>query len=275
MALLAGASTALHAQADPWDGVRQLRPGQKIRVTDLEGHVRRGKVVSASQEALVLHQDGSDHTIARDQIAQVRVRKGSRLVRNILIAAGIGAAAGIALGAAYDEADSDSLAIMFGLIGAAGGAGAGTALSSYVVIYQRPEKQPLIPVRSTALAVPPEDSLTTGEIRVGAQPAAPTVQARQAFSRDRPLDLDLEQTGCATRMWMDVAAERRGQFCSRAHSLRRAEVSSAFPAAKRRWIVAQGGAAAEPWEWIQQGSSPEGATEPLRDSVAPHGAPTG
>lgn len=102
--------------------------GRRVRVELESGDTVSGRLLRASPDALVVRSHGEERTLEAFAIGRVRRRSGGKTVRNILLSAGVGALAGAVFGTAYDEADSDSLAILFGLIGAGGGAGIGAGL---------------------------------------------------------------------------------------------------------------------------------------------------
>ena len=108
--------------------------GRKVRVDLESGASASGRLLRVSPESIVLRKDGEERTIEAAAIARIETRSGGKTARNLLIATGAGALAGVLFGAAYDEADSDSLAILFGLIGAGGGAGVGAALPARTTI---------------------------------------------------------------------------------------------------------------------------------------------
>jgi hypothetical protein len=102
---------------------------------DLEaGDVISGRLLRVSAGEAVVRTNGEERTLQASAIDRIQVRSGSKTVRNILISAGAGALAGVLFGAAYDEADSNSLAILFGGIGAGGGAGVGAGLPARTTI---------------------------------------------------------------------------------------------------------------------------------------------
>jgi hypothetical protein len=102
--------------------------GRKVRVTLESGAAVTGKILRTSTDSIVLRSDGKEIGLDRQQIAHIEVRSRSKMLRNALIGAGVGAVAGVVFGAFHDEADSDSLAIIFGGIGAAAGGPIGAAL---------------------------------------------------------------------------------------------------------------------------------------------------
>ena len=134
LSLLALASSAAAADlAACADGARSA-VGRKARVTLESGESRVGELVRVTADAVALRARGEEQVIEAARVERIEVRGGSKTVRNILLGAGAGAAVGVLFGAAYDEADSDSLAILFGAIGAGGGAGLGAALPARRVV---------------------------------------------------------------------------------------------------------------------------------------------
>jgi hypothetical protein len=72
----------------------------EARTTDNKRY--RGKFISADDESLVMTTANGDRRLARATVSRVSVKKPGHRLRNLLIGLGIGAAAGLTLGAVAD-----------------------------------------------------------------------------------------------------------------------------------------------------------------------------
>jgi hypothetical protein len=90
------AATLSAADRSSWDEVTRLPSGNVVRVTDKTGKQTKGSFVSASANAIVLSDKSSQVSIDRANVRRIEKKPGHR-VRNALIGAGIGLAAGIAI----------------------------------------------------------------------------------------------------------------------------------------------------------------------------------
>jgi hypothetical protein len=128
-------SSALCGAADPtWNNLKQLSPGQRVKVVLHGTKSVQGQFQSVTDDALIVRSGGTDQTFPRDSVQQVSLRRSGHRGRNALIGAGIGAGAGLGLGAAVDNNCSPNsivctgnygkaiLTPVFGLLGAGIGA---------------------------------------------------------------------------------------------------------------------------------------------------------
>ena len=83
-----------NAQSNSWDSLKQLAPGQEVRVVELSMKFHDGKFVSVSDERLFLSTKEESVTCERENILRVSLRKPSHRVRNTLIGAVAGGVAG-------------------------------------------------------------------------------------------------------------------------------------------------------------------------------------
>jgi RNase P/RNase MRP subunit p29 len=123
---------------DSWDNVKQLKPGQQIRVVLNDAKSYTGQMGSVSDEGLVIRTGGGEQTLERQNILRVSSQGKSHRGRNALIGLAVGAGAGVVIGVASPElgqgkcaqgsctnAESATLA---GFVGAAVGTGLGAVL---------------------------------------------------------------------------------------------------------------------------------------------------
>lgn len=99
------AATPLRA-ADPrpekanWDNLKQLAPGEEIRVVLNDAKSYRGQLQAVNDEAVVVRLPGGEQTFARQSVLRVSSKRQGHRTRNGLIGAAAGAAGGAGIGAA-------------------------------------------------------------------------------------------------------------------------------------------------------------------------------
>ncbi len=138
--VLAVAPAAGFAQIrqDNWDNLKQLQPGHKIKIVDMNLKAWNGGLVSVSDEAVTIRElrKQQEITVERAKVLRVTDLQRSRRGRNALIGLAVGAAVGTALVA--DEEDLvpwGKAVIIFGIFGGPGAA-AGALVPSYRTIYR-------------------------------------------------------------------------------------------------------------------------------------------
>jgi len=89
-----------------WDNLKTLRPGQEILVVLNDARSFQGDLQSLSDGAITLRQAAREQTLARPDILRVSSKAQKRRVRNALMGAAIGAAAGLGVGAAADHSQN-------------------------------------------------------------------------------------------------------------------------------------------------------------------------
>lgn len=89
----------LHLLAQSWDALRQLQPGERVRVLEIAGPEHKGTFASCSGNAVTIHTNKGEVSVERMVVRRVQVRSGARRLRNVLIGAGIG----VAVGALVDQ----------------------------------------------------------------------------------------------------------------------------------------------------------------------------
>ncbi len=91
--------------ATDWAGLGHtpaISAGVEIEARTTDNKRYRGKFISADDESLVMTTANGDRRLARATVSRVSVKKPGHRLRNLLIGLGIGAAAGLTLGAVAD-----------------------------------------------------------------------------------------------------------------------------------------------------------------------------
>ena len=122
------------AENPAWNNLKQLSPGQQVRVVLNSNNSFKGQFHSVTDDAIIIRANGADQTLSRSSVRQVSSRRSGHRGRHALIGAAIGAGAGLGTGAAIDNDCSRQsivctgnkgkaiLTPVFGLIGAGIGA---------------------------------------------------------------------------------------------------------------------------------------------------------
>jgi hypothetical protein len=133
LGLLIGSSLC-GAENPAWNNLKQLSPGQRVRIVLNSKESFKGQFQSITDDAIIVRADGADQTLSRSNVQQVSSRRPGHRGRHALIGAAIGAGAGLGTGAAIDNNCSGSsivctgnrgkaiLTPLFGLLGAGIGA---------------------------------------------------------------------------------------------------------------------------------------------------------
>ncbi len=117
-ALLAVAllSSISSAQDAGWQTLKQLAPGEQVKIVLNGGPSHRGALQSVGDDAIVI---GNGESYPKQDVRRVLVRKRGHRGRNALIGLGIGAGAGLAGGAIIDNDCSKTSIICTGNAGKA------------------------------------------------------------------------------------------------------------------------------------------------------------
>jgi hypothetical protein len=140
-------SSSLRAAENPdWNNLKQLSPGQQVRLLVNGRKSFKGQFRSVTDDAVVVHANGADQTLSRSSVQEVSSRRPGHRGRHALIGAAIGAGSGLGIGAAIDnDCSSQSivctgnkgkaiLAPVFGLVGA--GIGAALPAGRWQEVYR-------------------------------------------------------------------------------------------------------------------------------------------
>ena len=123
-----------------WENLQQLRVGQRIQVVEKDLKKHNGTFTGFSEESIALRVGQDEVGIRRENVLRVSNRERTHHLRNALIGAGLGFAAGLAIGGyVWNEGDGkwDSAGgLVGGGIGGGAGAGAMGAIPSYQTIYR-------------------------------------------------------------------------------------------------------------------------------------------
>lgn len=127
------------AQSDDWGVVEQLKQGQPVKITTLNGKSHAGAVQSVTDHSIQLE---NNFSAGRQDVRRVQIRSGGHRGRNAAIGAAIGAGAGAGIGASLHSYGENKV---IG-IGAAGFAGVGLLIGlavpshGYHEVYRRKEQ---------------------------------------------------------------------------------------------------------------------------------------
>ena len=91
------------AQPQSWNNVQALSPGTEIRITGPHAGVIRGTLQRVTDDSVVLSSSAGQEMFARRQVTRISVKEKGHRGRNVLIGLGVGAGAGLLLGAVGDH----------------------------------------------------------------------------------------------------------------------------------------------------------------------------
>ena len=86
-----------------WSSLKQIAPGQTVKVTVRDGASSQGDFQSATEDVLLLRVAGEDRSIARETVQRVAIKTNSHRGKHALIGAAIGAGGGLGAGIAIDN----------------------------------------------------------------------------------------------------------------------------------------------------------------------------
>ena len=129
-------------QAQTWDTLGGLRPGDRVKILDYAGEVHKGAFAAFTADAISVRTGKGETSIERRRVRRVQVRSSARRVRNILIGAGLGVAAGVVADQSIGRSLRNEIGESSG-VRAAGYiapiglfAGIGAALPAYKTVYR-------------------------------------------------------------------------------------------------------------------------------------------
>src|SRR5579872_1786134 len=85
--------------AQAWEELRDLKPGDRVRIVETSGHEYQGAFRAVSADSLTIAAGAKEVAVERPKIRRVQVRSSSRRVRNVVI----GVAIGLAIGVTVDQ----------------------------------------------------------------------------------------------------------------------------------------------------------------------------
>src|SRR5436305_14368844 len=131
---------ALPVQAQSWDTVRGLQPGERVKVQEIGGEERKRTVTAVTPEAISLATGKTQVSLDRSRVKRVQIHSGTRRARNIAIGAGIGVVLGVVvdqtLGTYLRNEVGDSGRPLMYVIPIGLGGALGAVMSPYRTIYQ-------------------------------------------------------------------------------------------------------------------------------------------
>ena len=107
-ALASSAVAQLQGPTAGWTNLGQLAPGAEVRVVLSGGKTVRGFLQKATSDSLAINATTSQETLSRQDVKRVQVRRQGHRGRNTLIGLAVGAAGGLAIGAAADHETRDN-----------------------------------------------------------------------------------------------------------------------------------------------------------------------
>jgi len=76
--------------AQSWDNLRELKPGDPVRVVNNVGEERTGAFAAVTADSIALRTGKGEVRVSRADVRLVQMRSGSRRMRNMAIGAAIG-----------------------------------------------------------------------------------------------------------------------------------------------------------------------------------------
>jgi hypothetical protein len=112
-----------------WDNLKELAPGQKIEVVDMNLKSVKGAFLSLSTDSISLNSGKQEVAVQRADVMRVSLRDSSKLRRNMLIGAGTAGGAVLTIGLLANAPASNEgtgcAGCVVGFAAAAAGGGAG------------------------------------------------------------------------------------------------------------------------------------------------------
>jgi hypothetical protein len=99
------------AGSSDWSSLKQIAPGQRLKVSLADGRSLQGDLNSVEDNAILIHMTSGDQSFARENVRRVAVKRAGHRGRHALLGAAIGAGAGLGVGIAIDN-DCSSTSIV-------------------------------------------------------------------------------------------------------------------------------------------------------------------
>lgn len=127
-----------------WANMSRIPANQRVEIIDTKLRRTRGEFLRSSPEELRISTPAGVAVFPKAEVFRVSLLGKSKRRRNVLVGMAIGAAAGLATGAAIDssfsEADEHVAKMLFVPIGIGAGAGVGAAAPAFETIYRAPKR---------------------------------------------------------------------------------------------------------------------------------------
>jgi hypothetical protein len=88
-------SCAIPLDAQSWDGLRSLNPGDRVKVLDTSGQEQKAVFTNFSPDSIEITKGKNNLVIGRTRVRRVQQRTSSHRVRNVIIGTAIGLAIGL------------------------------------------------------------------------------------------------------------------------------------------------------------------------------------
>src|ERR1700680_1483699 len=89
--VLLASSSLFGAENPAWNNLKQISPGQQVRVVVNSKESFKGQFQSVTDDTIIIRSKGTDQTLSRSSVQQVSSRRAGHRGRHALIGAAIGA----------------------------------------------------------------------------------------------------------------------------------------------------------------------------------------
>ena len=136
-ALLGGDGTADPPNKRSWNSLTSLRAGQKIQVKTRTTGNWKGTFLAFTPDSISIYAKNSDREIPRSEVLAVKRSSGAVRLRNTLIGAGIGAAAGAGIALPnMNQGDAAYSALGYAALAMVTSTVVGAVLPAYATVYE-------------------------------------------------------------------------------------------------------------------------------------------
>ncbi len=135
-------SLPTNAQQSNWQNLAQVRPGDRIELTDMHLKVQSGEFVSFTESDLTMRVAGKEVVMPKEEVYRVTVHgrgRGRHVLRGLLIGGAIGGGIAGIVAAKYPNGAGAGVAAA-AMVGGGIGAGIGAAKPGHLFIYRAAEK---------------------------------------------------------------------------------------------------------------------------------------
>ncbi len=133
----------LSAQQSNWQNLAQVRPGDRIELTDMHLKVQSGDFVSFTESDLTMRVAGKEVVMPKEEVYRVTVHgrgRGRHVLRGLLIGGAIGGGIAGIVAAKYPDQGAGQGVAAAAMVGGGIGAGIGAAKPGHLFIYRAAEK---------------------------------------------------------------------------------------------------------------------------------------
>ena len=130
------------ATEQPWANLKQLKPGQKIRVTRINTESVASRFVSVTEEGLVIRVKRGQITVSRAEITEVTEPSRGKRLRNTLIGLGVCGIIGAAVARGLLSSYPTGVPLAAAVIMFAGGGAVGAVMPTKGTVYRSVRNTP-------------------------------------------------------------------------------------------------------------------------------------